>query len=154
MLYLQTCKHKACFHYFSFLHQMIALKKLRKNLFILFIKHFLLSRYSSFCICFRRWSKINLKVYDIINCLNKNLITHFVWYLEKEKRYDLETLSIDRVLNKEHFYGKTVQRICTKSPLPDPFLILVNNPKHPLHARNSFRNKIFWKRIIKKPSKS
>ena len=23
--------------------------------------------------CFRAWSKINLKVYDIINCLNKNL---------------------------------------------------------------------------------
>ena len=36
---------------------------------------------------------------------------------------------------------------------PDPFLILVNNPKQPLLARNSFRNKIFWKRIIKKPFK-
>ena len=33
---------------------------------------------------------------------------------------------------------------------PDPFLILLNNPKQPLHARNSFENKIFWKRIIKK----
>ena len=33
--------------------------------------------------------------------------------------------------------------------VPDPFLILVNNPKQPLHARNSFKNKIFWKRIIK-----
>ena len=39
---------------------------------------------------------INLKVYDI-NCLNKNLIIHFAWYLGKEKRYDTETLSIDRV---------------------------------------------------------
>ena len=29
-----------------------------------------------------------------------------VLYLEKEKRYDIENLSIDRVLNKEHFYGK------------------------------------------------
>ena len=46
------------------------------------------------------------KVYDVINCLNKNLITHFVWYLEKEKRYEIETLSIYRVLNKEYFYGK------------------------------------------------
>ena len=54
--------------------------------------------------CFRGWSKINLKVYDVINCLNKNLITHFVWYLKKEKRHDIETLSNDRVLNKEHFY--------------------------------------------------
>ena len=25
----------------------------------------------------------------------------------------------------------------------DPFLILVNNPKQPLHARNSFKIKIF-----------
>ena len=65
--------------------------------------------------CFRAWSKINLKVYDVIDCLNKNLITHFVWYLEKEKRYDIETLSIDGVLNKEHFYGKIMQKIFTKS---------------------------------------
>ena len=26
--------------------------------------------------------------------------------------------------------------------VPDPFLILVKNPKQPLHARNSFKNKI------------
>ena len=29
-----------------------------------------------------------------------------VWYLEKVKSYDTETMSIDRVLNKEHFYEK------------------------------------------------
>ena len=51
--------------------------------------------------CFRGRSKINLKVYDVINCLNKNLVTHFVLSLEKEKRYDIEILSIDRALNKE-----------------------------------------------------
>ena len=50
-----------------------------------------------------------------MNCLNKNLITHFVWHLKKEKRYDIETLSIDRELNKEHFYGKIMQKMCTKS---------------------------------------
>ena len=65
--------------------------------------------------CFRAWSKINLKVYDVIICLNKNLITYFVWYLEKEKRYDIEILSIDRVLNKEYFYGKIMQKIYTKN---------------------------------------
>ena len=65
--------------------------------------------------CFRVRSNINLKVYDVINCLNKKLITHFVWYLEKEKRYDIGTLTIDRVLNKEHFYEKIMQKICTKS---------------------------------------
>ena len=25
---------------------------------------------------------------------------------------------------------------------PDPFFILLNNPKQPLHARNSFKSKI------------
>ena len=37
---------------------------------------------------------------------------------------------------------------------PDPFLILLNNLKQPLHARNSFKNKVFWKRTTKKPEKS
>ena len=65
--------------------------------------------------CFRGWFNKNLKVYHVINCLNKNLITHYVWYLEKEIRCDIETLSIDRELNKEHFYGKIMQKMCTKS---------------------------------------
>ena len=42
-------------------------------------------------------------------------MTHFVWYLEKEKWYDIETLLTDRVLNKEHFYGKFMQKMCIKS---------------------------------------
>ena len=50
-----------------------------------------------------------------MNCLNKNVITHFAWCLGKEKKYDIETLSIDRVLNKEHFYAKIMQKMCTKS---------------------------------------
>ena len=29
-------------------------------------------------------------LFDVINCLNKNSITHFVSYLEKEQRYDIE----------------------------------------------------------------
>ena len=64
---------------------------------------------------FGGWSKIDREVYEIINCLNKNLITHFLWYLEKETKYNSETLSIDKVLNKEHFYGKIMQKMCTKS---------------------------------------
>ena len=40
---------------------------------------------------------------------------HFVWYLEKEKSYDIETLSIDRVLNKEHFDRKIIQKMYAKS---------------------------------------
>ena len=54
----------------------------------------------------QRMSKDKLKVYDVINFLNKNLVIYFVWFLEKEKRYDIETLSIDRVSKKEQFYSK------------------------------------------------
>ena len=64
--------------------------------------------------CFKGWSNINLKVYDVINCLNKNSITHFVWYLGKKKRYDIETLFIDRLLNKERFHEKIIQKKWTK----------------------------------------
>ena len=32
-----------------------------------------------------------------------------------------------------------------KKLVPDLLLILVNNPKQPLHAKNSFKNKTFWK---------
>ena len=89
----------ACYFLTSFyiFHQMIALPKLWKMFFISSKKLSSFSRYLTFCIsifasfspvshCFRAWSKINLKVYDVINCLNKNLITHFVWNLEKEEK--------------------------------------------------------------------
>ena len=33
--------------------------------------------------------------------------------------------------------------------VPDPFLILVNNPKQPLHARNYFKNKYFERGLSK-----
>ena len=36
-------------------------------------------------------------------------------------------------------YAKNVHQTL----VPDPFFILVNNPKQPLHARNSFKNKLF-----------
>ena len=38
---------------------------------------------------------------------------------------------------------KSQAEIVHQKLVPDPFVILVNNPKHPLHARNSFENKIF-----------
>ena len=82
----------------------IALQKLWKMLFDLKstfrfwdIQIFVFSSSSLFypvSHCFRGWFKKNLKVYDAMNFLNKNLITHFVWYLEKEKRYAIETLSL------------------------------------------------------------
>ena len=52
------------------------------------------------------------------------------------------------------FSWKNHAEIMHWKPVQDPFLILVNNPKQPLHARNCFKNKIFSKRIIKKPLKS
>ena len=55
----------------------------------------------------------------------------FISYLKKEKQYGIETLSIDRVLNKKHFYGKIMQK-CVPEAIP-----------RLLHARNSFENKIF-----------
>ena len=83
-------------------------------------KLFSFLRYSNFCIfvfpsffhashCFRGSFKKNLEVYDIIKCLNKNL-THFVCYLGKEIRCDIQTLPIDRVFNTKHFYGKIMQK--------------------------------------------
>ena len=65
--------------------------------------------------CFRDWSKISFKVYDIINCPNKNLKLSFVWYLGKEKRYDIKMLGIDWVLNNEHFMGKSCIKFTAKS---------------------------------------
>ena len=69
--------------------------------------------------CFTGWSKKNLKVFDVINSLNKNL-THFVWYLEKKIRCDIETLSIDRVFNKEDYQKalKKLTLIFLSSPVP------------------------------------
>ena len=54
-----------------------------------------------------------------------------------------ETLSIDRVLIKEQFYGKNHAENVHQKLVPDPFLLLVNIPKQPLHARSCFKNKIF-----------
>ena len=115
----------AIFHQIFIFHQMIALQ----NLWKCFLFH-LKSSFRSWDIqifvylsfpfflpvghCFGGWLKINLKVHDVINCLNKNSITHFVWYLEKEKRYGIETLSIDGVSDKEHFYRKIIHKMCSK----------------------------------------
>ena len=126
-LYLYPLKLVSAIFYQNFIfHQMIALQKLWKMFFISSKKLFSFLRYSSFLYirlplffpvshCFIGWFKKNFKVYGVINCLNKNWITHYVWYLEKKIRYDIDTLSTDKVLNTEHFYGKIMQKLCTKS---------------------------------------
>ena len=78
--------------------------------------------------------KINHKVYDAINWLNKNLKADTVRYLERETRSDIETWSIDRVLSKAHFYGRSIQKMCSE--------IMVNSPKQPMNTRNSFDPKL------------
>ena len=87
--------------------------------------------------CFRAWSTINRKVYDVINCLNKNVIINLVWYLEKERRYNTETLSIDRVLNKEHFYGKMIQKMSTKAS-PRQLFYFGKQPKTTIACKKFF----------------
>ena len=120
---------KACVRYFLsnfYFSPNDSPSKTMKNVFSWSKKLFSFSRYSIFAFpssplffpvsyCFRVWFKKNLKVYDVIICLNKNLMTHFFRDLETEIRCYNETYSIDRVLNAEHFYGKIMQKMWTKS---------------------------------------
>ena len=117
----------SCVRYFLFFTQMIALQKLWKTVFTLlhlktsFVAQIFVFPFSPvfllFGHCFRGWFKINLKIYDVINCLTKNLITHFVWYFEKEKRYDIETLFIDGVLNRIIFMEEWCKKYAPKASL-------------------------------------
>ena len=98
VLFSFTVEFKACVCYFLLnfcFSPNDSPQKLWKMFFILSKKLFSFSRYSNFCIfvfpsfffpvshCLRGWSKKILKIHDVINCLNKNLVTYFVWYLEK-----------------------------------------------------------------------
>ena len=62
-------------------------------------------------------------------------------------------MSINRVLNKEHFLWKNHAENMHQKLVPDPFFISVYNLKHNLHARNSFKNKILSKGDYRKPFK-
>ena len=104
--------------------------------------------------CIRVWFKRNPKVYDVIICQNKNLITHFVWYLGKKNKVWHWNFVHWLSIKWGTFLWKNHAENLHQKLARDPFLILLNNPKKPLHARNSFLNKIFWKRILKEPEKS
>ena len=125
----------AYFYQIIIFHRMIGLQKLWKMFFISSKKLFSFSRYSNFCVfvfpsffpvshCFSGWFKRILQVHDVINCLNKNLITHFVWCLEKEIGRDIEILSIDRVSNTEHFMENSCRK-CAPKPSPRSFFSFV-----------------------------
>ena len=56
--------------------------------------------------------KIDLnKVYDVV----KGLITHLFDILKTKGIHGIETFFIDRVSNKENFYGKIIEKMCTKT---------------------------------------
>ena len=117
-------------------------KIILKNVIFSSKKLFSFSRYSNMCIslvrpffpvghCFKVWLKINLKVYVVISR------RHFVWYLDKEKRYGIEILSFDRLLNKEHFYGQKHEENVYQKLFPDPYLIFLSNPKRSFIKRQT-----------------
>ena len=95
---------RICVYSFSFPHQIIALSYGKCSLFHLKcafrsrgIQIFVFPTSPQFfhvSHCLRRWFKINLKVYDVSNCLNKNLVAHFVWYLENEKNIWLSKMKM------------------------------------------------------------
>ena len=93
-------KIKACVHYFLsnfYFSPNDSPSKIMKNVFYFIIKLFSFLRYQIFLFlstplflpvshcfishCFRGWSKINLKVYDVINCLNKMLTLFVMGYI-------------------------------------------------------------------------
>ena len=65
---------------------------------------------------------------------------------------DNETLFIDREIRT--FLWKNHADIVHQILAPDPFLILLNNPKQPLHVRNSFKGKDSERGLLKSLKKS
>ena len=77
-------------------------------------------------LCMQRYS--NNCIYEICSYffifIAKNATAYEFHYLSKNKQtikqtkkltFDIETWSIDRVFSKKHFYGKSIQKICTKN---------------------------------------
>ena len=51
--------------------------------------------------------------------------------------------SSDIILEKEDLHEKNHAENKHQKLIPDLFLVFLNNSKQPLHARNSFTNRIF-----------
>ena len=101
----------------------------------------------------RGWWKINSKVYGVSNCLKKNL-QHILFDILRRKKDITLNFANWKSIKSGTFLCKNDAENMHQKLVLDPFLVLVNNPKQPLYGRNCFKNKIFWKRIIKKPFKS
>ena len=142
-----------------FFHQMIALNKMRKMLFITSKKLFSILGYSIFCISFpffsscqplpRRWSKISQSLWR--HRLGKQEFKNTLFDILRRKKgliLKLGQLIEDKI--RKSFKKKYAENVHQKV-VPDPLFILINSPKQPMHVRNSCDIKIFWKRTIKKP---
>ena len=79
--------------------------------------------------------KIDLKVY-VIGCLNRNLRTHFVSCLEKERKYAIEGT----------FLWKNHTENVHQKLIPD---LDFGNTKQPLHAKNIFKIRYFERGLSK-----
>ena len=76
----------------------------------------------------------------------KNLFCLISW---EKKSYGTETFSIDIVSNKEHFHGKKQAQNVYQKVVPDPFLILVNNPKQPCMQKTILKIRYFVRGLSK-----
>ena len=101
---------------------------------------------------FRGWSKINLNVYDVINCLNKSFLFDI---LRRKKRMTLKLHQLIKYWIRNIFMEKLCRK-CAPKASPRPLFNFGNRPNQNSHCmqENFFKNKIFWKGIIKKPWKS
>ena len=135
---------------FFFSHQMIALKKSWKMLSSKTLSSF--SRCSTYFPLPLSLEKIiEDKILNLWrhHLAKQDLETYIVWYLEKESSSDIETSSIDTVLN-DWFLWKKVCRKCASKASPRHIFNFGKCNNKPMHVINYFENEIFWKRIIKK----
>ena len=141
---------------------MIALPKPWNMFFISSKKLSLFSRYSNFCIFIypffapcppvlsslfqdKSWS---LWCYQLSKWELNNTFCLISWQGKKVWHWNFAYWwSIKQGI----FLWKNRAKNAHQKLVSDSFFIPVNNPKQSLHARNYFKNKIFWKRIIKNP---
>ena len=68
------------------------------------------------------------------------------------KRYDIKTLSIDRVLKKEHFYWNVMQKMCPEASTR-PLFNFVKQPKTHCMQENLLKIRYFERELSKRIKK-
>ena len=71
---------------------------------------------------------------------------------EKSKVWHWNFVHWLSIKQETFFIEKSCRKHAPKTS-PDPFSVLLNNPKQPLHTRNYFKSKIFWKENYQKALK-